>query len=129
MSEAKATTEAQGAPAAIGPYSVAHSGGGLVFLSGQIGLDPDSGELVEGGFEAEARRVFANLKAVCEAAGGSLGKVVKLNVYMVDLGNFALFNEIATEFLDAPYPARAAIGVASLPKGAAVEVEGIMAAG
>lgn len=129
MSERKAINGAAGAPAAIGPYSQAMDIGGLVFLSGQIGLDPDTGEMVEGGFEAETRQVFANLAVVCKAAGGSLDHVAKLNVYLIDLGNFARFNEIAKEFLGEPYPARAAIGVASLPKDATVEIEAVMAGG
>ena len=128
MSERTPTNGAPGAPGAIGPYSQAMASGGLVFLSGQIGLDPETGEMVEGGFEAETRRVFANLAAVCQAAGGELNSIVKMNVYMPDLGNFARFNEIAQEYLAEPYPARAAIGVASLPKGAVVEIEGVMLA-
>lgn len=115
------------APAAIGTYSQAVRAGGFVFLSGQIGLDPASGELVTGDVEAEIRRVFANLAAVAEAAGATLGDVVKLTVYLLDLGDYAAVNEIMSEFFDAPYPARAAVGVAALPRGARVEVEAIIA--
>jgi reactive intermediate/imine deaminase len=113
------------APAAIGTYSQAVKVGDTVYLSGQIPLDPTSMQLVEG-FENQVRRVFDNLKAVCEAAGGSLNDLVKVNVYLIDLGNFAKVNEIMASYFDQPYPARAAVGVASLPRGAAVEIEGVM---
>lgn len=116
-----------GAPAAIGPYSQAIRTGSLVFLSGQIPLDPASGELVEGDFQARARRVFDNLKAVAEAAGGSLDQVVKLNLYLTDLGRFAAVNEVMAEYFSEPWPARAAVGVAALPKGADVEAEAVLA--
>lgn len=117
------------APAAIGPYSQAVRVGDLVFLSGQIPLDPATMELVGGDdVGAQARQVFANLAAVAQAAGGSLGQLVKLNVYLTDLGNFQLVNEVMTEVFEAPYPARAAVGVSALPRGAAVEVEAVMAA-
>jgi len=117
------------APAAIGPYSQAVRVGDLVFLSGQIPLDPATMELVGGAdVAAQARQVFANLAAVAEAAGGSLGHLVKLNVYLTDLGNFQLVNEVMTEVFQEPYPARAALGVSALPRGAAVEVEAVMAA-
>lgn len=117
------------APAAIGPYSQAVRVGDLVFLSGQIPLDPATMELVGGDdVGAQARQVFANLAAVAQAAGGSLGQLVKLNVYLTDLGNFQLVNEVMTEVFEEPYPARAAVGVSALPRGAAVEVEAVMAA-
>ena len=117
------------APAAIGPYSQAVRVGELVFLSGQIPLDPASMELVGAGdVGAQARRVFANLQAVAEATGGSLGHLVKLNVYLTDLGNFQVVNDVMAELFEEPYPARAAVGVAALPRGAEVEVEAVMAA-
>lgn len=115
------------APAAIGSYSQAIGSNGLVFLSGQIPLDPDSMEIVDGDFEARTRRVFDNLKAVAEAAGGSLDEIVKLTVYLTDLGNFATVNEVMADYFTEPYPARAAIGVAALPKNADVEAEAILA--
>lgn len=115
------------APAAIGTYSQAMRVGDLVFLSGQIPLDPATMEIVDGDFRARTRRVFDNLKAVAEAAGGSLDGIVKVNVYLTDLGNFAAVNEVMAEYFTEPYPARAAVGVASLPKGADVEAEAILA--
>ena len=114
------------APAAIGTYSQAVKIDNTVYLSGQIALDPQTMELVEGGIEAEIRRVFDNLTAVCEAAGGSLQDIVKLNVFLTDLNNFPVVNEIMASYFQQPYPARAAIGVASLPKGVGVEMDGIM---
>lgn len=123
----RAMIQTDRAPAAIGTYSQAVRAGNFVFLSGQIGLDPATGVLVEGGIEAETRRVFENLSAVAEAAGTALGDVVKLTVYLLDLGDYAAVNEIMAEFFDAPYPARAAVGVAALPRGARVEVEAIIA--
>ena len=113
------------APAAIGTYSQAVKVGDTVYLSGQIGLDPASMQLVEG-IEAQVRRVFDNLKAVTEAAGGDMSDVVKLNVFLIDLANFALVNTIMAEYFTLPYPARAAVGVASLPRGALVEADGVM---
>ena len=113
------------APAAIGTYSQAVKVGDTIYLSGQIPLDPASMQLVEG-FENQVRRVFDNLKAVCEAAGGSLNDLVKVNVFLVDLGNFAKVNEIMATCLDQPYPARAAVGVSALPRGAQVEIDGVM---
>ena len=113
------------APAAIGTYSQAVRAGDTVYLSGQIPLDPATMQLVEG-FEAQVRRVFDNLKAVCEAAGGSLNDLVKVNVFLIDLAHFAKVNEIMATYISQPYPARAAIGVASLPRGAQVEIEGVM---
>ena len=115
------------APAAIGTYSQAIQSGSLVFLSGQIPLDPETMEIVDGDFEARARRVFANLKAVTEAAGGTLNQIVKCTVYLTDLDNFATVNSVMAEFFEEPYPARVALGVASLPKGADVEAEAILA--
>lgn len=114
------------APAAIGTYSQAIRAGGWVFLSGQIGLDPATGRGVDGGAEAEARRVFTNLAAVAEAAGGSLADIAKLTVYLTDLGDYATVNKVMEDFFDAPFPARAAVEVAALPRGVCVEVEGIM---
>lgn len=114
------------APAAIGPYSQAMKTGNLVFLSGQIPLDPATGQLVSGEIEAEATRVFENLKAVAEAAGGSLDHAVKVNVYLTDLAHFTKVNEIMAGFFRQPYPARAAVQVAALPRGARVEVECVL---
>ena len=115
----------ENAPAAIGTYSQAILVGETLYLSGQIGLDPYSMELVEG-IEAQIRRVFDNLKAVCEAAGGSLADIAKLNIFLTDLSNFQLVNQIMGEYFAQPYPARAALGVASLPKNALVEMDGIV---
>jgi reactive intermediate/imine deaminase len=114
------------APAAVGPYSQAVRHGDLVFLSGQIGLDPGTGKLVAGGIEAQAHQVFRNLAAVCEAAGGGLDKLVKVNIYVTDLGNFATVNAIMAEHFAKPYPARATVEVSALPLGAEVEVEGVL---
>jgi reactive intermediate/imine deaminase len=114
------------APQAIGTYSQAIRAGNTVYLSGQIPLDPRTMELVTGGFEAQARRVFENLSAVAAAAGGTLANAVKLNIYLTDLGNFAELNRVMAEYFAAPYPARATLGVASLPRGAAVEVDAIL---
>jgi len=113
------------APAAIGTYSQAVKVGQTVYLSGQIPLDPATMQLVEG-FDNQVKRVFDNLRAVCEAAGGTLNDLVKVNVYLVDLANFAKVNEIMAMYLQQPYPARAAVGVASLPRGSQVEIEGVM---
>lgn len=114
------------APAAIGPYSQAVKTGNLVFLSGQIPLDPATGQLVSGEIEAETTRVFENLKAVAEAAGGSLNHAVKVNVYLTDLAHFSKVNEIMATYFKQPYPARAAVQVAALPRGARVEVECVL---
>lgn len=114
-----------GAPKAIGTYSQAVRVGNVVYLSGQIGLDPVSMALVEG-IEAQVRRVFDNLAAVAQASGGTLSDIVKLNVYLTDLGHFALVNSIMAEYFQEPYPARAAVGVASLPRGALVEADGVL---
>ena len=114
------------APAAIGTYSQAVSAGSTVYLSGQIPLIPETMALVEGPVEAQVRQVFRNLAAVAEAAGGGLGHAVKLTVYLVDLGDFAAVNEVMAEFFTAPYPARAAVQVAALPKEARVEIDAIL---
>jgi reactive intermediate/imine deaminase len=114
------------APGAIGTYSQAIKAGSTVYLSGQIPLDPQTGELVKGDFETQARRVFENLRAVAQAAGADLSAAVKLNVYLTDLANFQLLNKVMADYFRAPYPARAAVGVASLPRGAAVEVDGVL---
>jgi reactive intermediate/imine deaminase len=113
------------APAAIGPYSQAIKVGNTVYLSGQIPLNPETMEVVEG-MEKQICQVFDNLTAVAEAAGGNLQDIVKLNIFLTDLGHFSLVNEVMTRYFKQPYPARAAIGVASLPKGVPVEMDGIM---
>lgn len=114
------------APAAIGTYSQAIRVGGLLFLSGQIGIDPGTGVLVSGGIETETRQVFENLREVARAAGSSLDDAAKLTVYLSDLGDYGKVNELMREYFDAPYPARAAVGIASLPRGARIEVEAIL---
>lgn len=114
------------APAAIGTYSQAVRAGDTVYLSGQIPLDPKTMKLVEGDFEVHARRVFDNLRAVCRAAGGDFDRVARITVYLPDLANFAKVNEVMTAYFKEPYPARAAVGVASLPRGAVVEVDAVM---
>jgi reactive intermediate/imine deaminase len=114
------------APKAIGTYSQAVRAGDTVYLSGQIPFDPATNELITGNIEAEIRRVFENLKAVAEAAGGSLAQAVKVNVYLTDLAHFAKVNEIMAAYFPQPYPARAAVGVAALPRGARVEAECIL---
>lgn len=113
------------APAAIGTYSQAVKVGATVYLSGQIPLDPATMELVEG-TEAQIRRVFDNLSAVAQAAGGSLGQVVKLTIFLIDLRHFALVNRVMSEYFQEPYPARAAVGVATLPRGAQVEMDAVL---
>ena len=123
----KQAVHTRDAPAAIGTYSQAIKSGNLVFLSGQIPLDPATMELAGGDFEARARRVFENLKAVAQAAGGDLDRIVKVTVYLTDLANFAAVNSVMAEYFTEPHPARAAVGVASLPKGADVEAEAILA--
>ena len=117
------------APQAIGTYSQAVKVGSTVYLSGQIPLVPETMIMVEGDIEAQIRRVFDNLAAVAQAAGGSLADVAKLNIFLTDLGNFATVNEVMAEYFTQPYPARAAIGVASLPKDAGVEMDAIMELG
>ncbi|AMX04310.1 RidA family protein [Microbulbifer thermotolerans] len=122
----RAVIKTDKAPAAIGSYSQAVKVDNTVYLSGQIPLDPQSMEIVEGDFAAQARQVFQNLRAVCEAANGSLGHIVKLNLYLTDLSNFSTVNEVMAEFFEEPYPARAAVGVKELPKGALFEAEAVM---
>ncbi len=117
------------APAAIGPYSQAIRAGELLFCSGQIGLDPTTGALVDGGFEAQVHRAIRNLKAVVEAAGGSLGRCVKLTLFLTDLGRFPDANEIMKTYFEAPYPARSTVGVASLPRQAEFEIEAVVLLG
>lgn len=114
------------APTAIGPYSQAVKVGDTVYLSGQIPLDPHTMQLVEGGMAVQIRRVFDNLAAVAGAAGGSLADTVKLNVFLTDLGHFALVNEIMADYFKEPYPARAALGVAALPRGALIEMDAVL---
>ena len=121
--EAVTTTDA---PAAIGTYSQAIKAGSTVYVSGQIPLDPDSGEMVQGDIGVQIEQVFQNLKAVAHAAGTSLNNAVKITVYLTDLKHFGLVNETMERFFDAPYPARAALGVASLPRGAEVEADAIL---
>lgn len=115
------------APKAIGPYSQAIRSGNTLYLSGQTPLDPDTGEMVPGGIEEQATRVFENLQAVLTAAGASFDDVVRVAIYMTDLGNFAAVNEVMKRYFREPYPARSTIGVAALPRGAAVEID-LMAA-
>lgn len=116
------------APAAVGTYSqaVAVTGGTSIYLSGQIPLVPETMEVVEGNIEAQIHQVFKNLVAVCQEAGGDLSNIVKLNIFLTDLNNFAVLNEIMASYFDQPYPARAAIGVNELPKGVSVEMDGVM---
>ncbi|HSR64945.1 MAG TPA: RidA family protein [Xanthomonadaceae bacterium] len=114
------------APAAIGPYSQAVRHGNTVYLSGQIPLDPATGQLVEGDITAQARRAFDNLRAVCAAAGGSFANVVRVGLYLTDLGQFAAVNAVMAEVFEAPYPARSTIQVSALPRGAQFEVDAVM---
>ena len=123
---AKTIIHTDDAPAAIGTYSQAVKVDNTVYISGQIPLDPASMEVVGGGIEAEITRVFDNLKAVAAASGGSLADVVKLNIFLTDLGNFPTVNEIMAQYFEQPYPARAAIGVAALPKGVGVEMDAVL---
>jgi reactive intermediate/imine deaminase len=125
----KAVINTSKAPAAIGPYSQAIKAGNTIYLSGQIPLDPATMAIVSEDFEAQARQVFTNLQAVCEEAAGSLSDIVKLNLYLVDLDNFAIVNHVMEEFFTAPFPARAAVGVKALPKGSQVEAEAVMIIG
>jgi reactive intermediate/imine deaminase len=122
----KITIQTDRAPAAIGTYSQAVRHGDLVFLSGQIPLVPATMELLEGDFEARARQVFDNLRAVVEAAGGSMHQVLKVNVYLTNLADFATVNTVMADFFEQPYPARAAVGVAALPKGTDIEAEAVL---
>ncbi|KFN51949.1 MAG: reactive intermediate/imine deaminase [Lysobacterales bacterium GWF1_69_6] len=117
------------APAAIGPYSQAVRAGGTVYLSGQIPLDPATGELVQADIATEARRVFDNLKAVCEAAGGSMDDVARVGIYLTDLSDFAQVNAVMADYFQAPYPARSTIQVSGLPRGARVEVDAVLVTG
>ena len=116
------------APAAVGTYSqaVAITGGVTIYLSGQIPLVPETMEVIEGGIENEIHQIFKNLSAVCKEAGGGLDDIVKLNIFLTDLNNFALLNEIMATYFEQPYPARAAIGIKELPKGVSVEMDGVM---
>ena len=114
------------APKAIGPYSQAVRCGNTVYFSGQIPLDPSTGELVTGDITFQTQRVFENLKAVCEAAGGSLAQLARVGIYLTDLGNFAAVNEVMASYCKQPYPARSTIGVSSLPRGAQVEIDAIL---
>ena len=123
---AREIIQTDNAPKAIGTYSQAVKVGNTVYMSGQIPLVPETMEIMEGDIGDHITRVFDNLKAVAEAAGGSLADVAKLNVFLTDLGNFALVNEIMARYFQEPYPARAAIGVASLPKGVGVEMDAVM---
>lgn len=123
---ARTTVFTDKAPKAIGPYSQAVRTGNTVYLSGQIPLDPKTGELVSGDFNLEARRVFENLKAVAETAGDGLKDVVRVTIYLTDLGHFPKVNEVMAEYFKEPYPARVTIGVAALPRGARVEIDAVM---
>ena len=114
------------APSAIGTYSQAAQHGPWVFLSGQIPLNPETMTLIEGDISQQIRQVFDNLRAVCEEAGGSLAHIIKLTIYLTDLNNFPQVNEVMAQYFDSPYPARAAVEVSALPKGAEVEMDGIM---
>jgi len=122
----KSIIHTDNAPAAIGTYSQAVKAGNTVYLSGQIPLIPETMEMVEGGFTEQAEQMFKNLNAVCEAAGGSLQDIVKLNIYLTDLANFPIINEVMGQFFEPPYPARAAVGISQLPKGSMVEADGVM---
>ena len=121
--------QTDGAPQAIGTYSQAVQVGDSVYLSGQIPLVPETMEMVEGNMEAQIRRVFDNLAAVADAAGGSLADIAKLNIFLTDLSHFPLVNQVMTDYFQQPYPARAAVGVASLPKDAQVEMDAVMVLG
>lgn len=114
------------APTAVGTYSQAVIVGNLVFISGQVPLDPTTNTLIKGEFSDRVHQVFLNLRAVCEAAGGSLNDIVKLNVFLLSMENFAVLNQVMAEYFEAPYPARAAVAVAELPLGADVEMEAVM---
>lgn len=122
----KAIIHSEHAPEAIGTYSQAVKVSDTIYLSGQIPLDPKTMVLIDGGFEAQAHQVFKNLQAVCQAANGDLKNIVKLNIYLTDLNNFPIVNEVMAQYFSEPYPARAAIGISQLPKGAEIEADGIM---
>ena len=126
MSIHKTVISTPAAPQAIGTYSQAIKVDNTIYLSGQIALDPETMQVVDGDIDVQIRRVFDNLKAVTEAAGGDFADIVKLNVYLTDLGNFPIVNEIMAEYFTQPYPARAAVGVAALPKGVGVEMDAVM---
>lgn len=126
MTMSRQTIQTSNAPQAIGPYSQAVRAGDTVYLSGQIPLDPKTMQLVSGDIEAEIHQVFKNLEAVAQAAGGTLANAVKVNVFLTDLGHFAKVNEIMASYCKQPFPARAAVGVAQLPRGARVEVECVL---
>lgn len=122
----KAIIHSDNAPAAIGTYSQAVKANNTVYLSGQIPLIPETMQMVEGDFAAQAHQVFKNLAAVCEAAGGSLKDIVKLNIYLTDLANFPVVNEVMGQYFQQPYPARAAVGINQLPRAALIEADGVM---
>lgn len=122
----KSTINTENAPSAIGTYSQAVKVKNTVYLSGQIPLVPETMEVVEGGFAEQAQQVFKNLSAVCEAAGGEINDMVKVNIFMTDLSNFATVNEVMSQYFNEPYPARAAIEVSRLPKDVAIEIDGVM---
>lgn len=122
----KSIIQTDNAPAAIGTYSQAVKAGTTVYLSGQIPLVPETMQLVSDDFAEQATQVFENIKAVCEAAGGTTNDLVKVNIYLLDLGNFATVNEIMAKYFNKPYPARAAIGIKALPKDALIEIDGVM---
>ena len=122
----KSIIQTDNAPAAIGTYSQAVKAGTTVYLSGQIPLVPETMQLVSDVFAEQATQVFENIKAVCEAAGGTTNDLVKVNIYLLDLGNFATVNEIMAKYFTKPYPARAAIGIKALPKDALIEIDGVM---
>jgi len=122
----RAVIHTNSAPAAIGPYSQAIKAGNTVYMSGQIPLDPKTMELVKGDISVQTKRVFDNLAAVAEAAGGTLAHAVKVNIFLTDLADFAAVNEVMKQFFNEPFPARACVGVASLPRGAEVEIEAIL---
>ena len=121
--------QTESAPAAIGPYSQATRAGGTVFFSGQIPLDPATGNVVDGGIETQARRAFENLKAVADAAGGSMADIVRVGLYLTDLSQFGEVNAVMAEYFSQPYPARSTIEVSALPRGARFEVDAVMALG
>lgn len=121
----KSIVHSDNAPQAIGTYSQAVKVKNTVYLSGQIPLIPETMEMVEGGFKEQAHQMFKNLNAVCEASGGDINSIVKLNIYLTDLSYFPVINEVMAEYFEQPYPARAAIGISELPKGALVEADGI----
>jgi reactive intermediate/imine deaminase len=122
----KAIIHSDNAPAAIGTYSQAVKVNHTVYLSGQIPLDPKTMQLVDGDFSAQAHQVFKNLAAVCEAAGGGLKDIVKLNIYLTDLANFPIVNEVMGQYFQQPYPARAAVGINQLPRASLIEADGVM---